>query len=705
MRILTRMVSGLPFRRTVTACAVLAAAWAVAPALADDEPRGSKGAPDLAWAEEDAEDRGQQLRVIFSYAADADLSAIGRGFPGVTIYPHIRVCSVDIPADRIDAGLRQLFDESGVHYVVPNRKLRHDHDGVNKGARGRRFGAQVGARTGEPAPSHVRGTTGAAQLAEQGGGVTVAVIDSGIAEHPDFANDGGRGSRIVAHVDFTREESEGGSRNRYDRYGHGTHVAGLIGGNGSATPAAAGRALAGVAPQVRLVDLRVLRADGTGDLDALFAALEWVAANRVAYDVRVVNLSLGTAPFESFDRDPLCQAVERLVELGVTVVVAAGNDGKDAAGNIVYGGINSPANDPKVITVGASNTKETDARGDDVVTTYSSRGPTRSYRCRALAADGSCPAEQRLYDDLVKPDVVAPGNRLVSTLAEGSRLAADNPELVRFERYFEMSGTSMAAPVVSGIVAALLQARPDLAPGAVKAVLMYTAQPLAGAGFEDQGTGEVNAALAAQLASAFAPHAAALPAGSDAAPGFDLRAPLVATIGGEAAAAGRGVIYSGGFLFLDRVKRADGYRSGTPAAPGVPWDGEILSGGVQWADGAAVDGDGLLWADGILWSGAAARTSAPRAVDGTLWSDGIVWSDSQVGATGILWSGARLTSNGLLWGNGILWSDGTLAPGGEVVPDGILWSGRRLVGSGVAWGDGLLWADGILWSGARLRGE
>ncbi len=138
--------------------------------------------------------------------------------------------------------------------------------------------------------------------------------------------------------------------------------------------------------------MRVLNSQGLGTVSNVIAGINWVIKNKSTYNIRVMNLSLGTGITQSYETDPLCQAVGKAVDAGIVVVVAAGNWGKDSYGNKIFGGILSPANSPRVITVGATNTQQTNQRSDDTIATYSSRGPT-------------------LVDGLAKPDLVAPGNR------------------------------------------------------------------------------------------------------------------------------------------------------------------------------------------------------------------------------------------------------------------------------------------------------
>ncbi|HLW77344.1 MAG TPA: S8 family peptidase, partial [Bryobacteraceae bacterium] len=271
-----------------------------------------------------------------------------------------------------------------------------------------------------------------------GSGVGIAIIDSGIYAHPDLNNSRGQ-SRVIYRQSFI-----GGTKT--DDYGHGTHVAGIAAGNGSAS----GGLYAGLAPNANLIDLRVLDQNGVSNDSVVIAALEQAVKLKSKYNIRVINLSIGRPIFESCSKDPLCREVEAAWANGVVVVVAAGNLGRDG-----YATITCPGNSPHAITVGAMKTENTYARTDDQIASYSSKGPT--------------------YIDLtVKPDLVAPGNQVTSLLDPGSTLAAEFPANVAGQ-YFTLSGTSMATPVVSGTAALLLQQNPSLTPDAIKARLMKTA--------------------------------------------------------------------------------------------------------------------------------------------------------------------------------------------------------------------------------------
>ncbi|MCA1631151.1 MAG: S8 family serine peptidase, partial [Acidobacteria bacterium] len=247
--------------------------------------------------------------------------------------------------------------------------------------------------------SHVEVTTGASQVLPAGNtaqanggagnGVGIAVLDSGISpmDGAEFAGYQWKSGllgltqtlepydRIKKAIDFTGEGST------VDMYGHGTHTAGIAAGTGQssedyAAQHAGAPTYGGVATGANLISVRVLNDQGVGTVSNVIAGIDWVIQNKGAYNIRVMNLSLGTPISQSYKTDPLCQAVGRAVDAGIVVVAAAGNWGKDSNGSTIYGGILSPANSPRVITVGATNTQQTDNRSDDVVATYSSRGPT-----------------------------------------------------------------------------------------------------------------------------------------------------------------------------------------------------------------------------------------------------------------------------------------------------------------------------------------
>jgi serine protease AprX len=273
----------------------------------------------------------------------------------------------------------------------------------------------------------------------QGQGVTVAVVDSGIGNHKDLRE---KGERAIKSANIT---NKGG-----DKYGHGTHVAGIIGGNGARSEGA----YIGVAPKVNLVDVKVTSDQGAGSTSDVVAGLQWIYEHKDEHNIRVVNLSLNSSVAESYHTSPLDAALEILWFNRVVVVVSAGN-------NATNGYLYPPANDPFVITVGATDDVGTIDVSDDGLAPFSAYGITES--------------------GFAKPDLVAPGTNIVSLLAgKGCEFYKDHPAHRADSYYFRMSGTSMASAVTAGAVALLLQDEPDLTPDEVKHRLMATAQPFDG---------------------------------------------------------------------------------------------------------------------------------------------------------------------------------------------------------------------------------
>jgi len=316
-------------------------------------------------------------------------------------------------------------------------------------------------RAGTPGLLGIGGLSGV-----NGQGVTVAVIDSGISAHPALAQ------KVIANVSLVT-----GNPQTNDGFGHGTHIAGIITGNGSAASGVTNLYNGGIAPGARLVNVRVLGDDGTGWTSDVIAGIEWAITNRDRYDIKIINLSLGHPVTEPAATDPLDQAVFKAVSAGIVVVASAGNAGKAADGTPILGGVTSPGNSPYAITVGAINTKGTINRKDDVMATYSSRGPSR-------------------YDLAVKPDVVAPGNKIVSLEAQNSALVRNNSFLHVVGRpsnaYMQLSGTSMAAGMVSGGAALLLQGNPNLSLPQLKLALQTGATFMTDGGLMGGGAGSVN---------------------------------------------------------------------------------------------------------------------------------------------------------------------------------------------------------------------
>ena len=293
-----------------------------------------------------------------------------------------------------------------------------------------------------------------AWLRATGAGVSVAVIDTGIAgDHADFQLAGGRGSRVIASAVTNPCATDAN-----DQFGHGTHVAGLIAGNSlnSGNKQMRGRYM-GVAPRANLVSVKVSDDDGgTTVLDVIYG-IQFAVEHRYQFGIRVINLSLSSTVAESPRTDPLDAAVESAWFRGLVVVAAAGNEGA-ASDAVSY----APSNDPYVITAGGLDDRGSWRTWDDVLAPWSSRGVNQQ--------------------GVRKPEVLAPGASLVSTLAPGSDFARLCPTCVVGRDYFRVSGTSMSAAVVSGVVALMLDENPGLTPNQVKGAMLSTLKDVPGAG-------------------------------------------------------------------------------------------------------------------------------------------------------------------------------------------------------------------------------
>ena len=288
-----------------------------------------------------------------------------------------------------------------------------------------------------------------------GSGVTVAVVDSGITPDADFgfpynktltlmsSAELSENTRILSHQVFS-----GDTETAFDNFGHGTHVAGIIAGNGYKS----GGIYMGVAPMANLISLKVSDDFGMGYESDTVAALQWIFDNKDSYNIRVVNLSIQSTVEQSYHDSALDAAAEILWFNGVVVVAAAGNKTEDTDFDPIMA---APANDPFIITVGATNEKGDSYRGNDVIAAFSSYAET--------------------LDFYIKPDIHAPGKDIISVLASSSWWRNDYPDRFIKGGYFRISGTSMATPMVAGTIALLLQDEPDLTPDQVKYRLMETA--------------------------------------------------------------------------------------------------------------------------------------------------------------------------------------------------------------------------------------
>lgn len=316
-------------------------------------------------------------------------------------------------------------------------------------------------------------TTGGASAQWTGAGIGVAVIDTGIAPAPDFNSSASGPSRVVASQFFNANTTTAS-----DGFGHGSHVAGIIGGNSWWNPNAAVQGkYVGVAPQVNLIDLKAADDTGASYTSDVANAIEWAISNRQTYNIRVINLSMVSSTAESYLTSALDAEVEKAWFNGIVVVISAGNAG---ANSELY----PPANDPFVITVGAADPMNTAAQSDDTIAYWSSYGTTQ--------------------DGFSKPDVVAPGRYVTSVLASSTAgIVKEFPNNVVDGTYITLSGTSMAAPVVSGVAALIAQAHPTWSNDQIKWVLENTAVRLSSGGspLAGSGNGEVNVASAIAYAS------------------------------------------------------------------------------------------------------------------------------------------------------------------------------------------------------------
>ena len=494
--------------------------------------------PQSSWVK-DVDGTRYVKALIISDSHDPELTqlraaVIAQGGSVYMRYVSVTALSVLLPAQRV----ARIANRGDVQSISPNRLTART--------------AKVTTVTDVQAPSlgsmteqaagigtvRTRAAGNATYSGLDGSGVGIAVLDSGIMWRHQLFSDGRGATRVQRAIDFLKvgdatavkvkdwtpgidvstslapgsqrlenfekklDNSQAGTT---DAYGHGSHVAAIAAGRGMGLSVDA----TGIAPGATLYDVKVLDGEGYGQMSDLLAGIDWVVHHSREYNIRVMNISLAADSTESYLTDPIARAARSAVAAGITVVAAAGNFGQAPDGSTQYGGIGSPGIEPSVITVGAVNMHDTPGRGDDTVDLFSSRGPTRSSLVDAQGV--------RHVDNVLKPDLVAAGNKVVSAMATDNRsmtrldwLARTYPQLQNVpgatqgkgETLMILSGTSVAAPVVSGAAAVLLQANPGLTPPLIKAILQYSAEPLAGENLLSQGAGLVNLAGAVSLAQA-----------------------------------------------------------------------------------------------------------------------------------------------------------------------------------------------------------
>ncbi|TMC04085.1 MAG: hypothetical protein E6J35_06110 [Chloroflexi bacterium] len=283
-----------------------------------------------------------------------------------------------------------------------------------------------------------------------GAGVVVALIDSGIGLNPNLS-----ANKVVTRVNFVADGATS-----LDPAGHGTHLAGIIAANG--------QTFRGVAPDARLVDLRVLDKNGNGLLRDVVAAFDWLLKHRKAFGIGVLNLSIGTRQTSSYHADLLAALAEAAWFSGIAVVAAAGNDGP------VGGRVSTPGADPFVITAGSFDDQGTVAGQDDRESLFSSRGPT--------------------IDRFAKPDILAPGRRVMSLRAidgttrdatvETTDSVPGKPTTtsISFDPtfYTRMSGTSVSSAMVAGVAALVRSYHPDYSPTKIKGAIVGSGRIIVG---------------------------------------------------------------------------------------------------------------------------------------------------------------------------------------------------------------------------------
>jgi serine protease AprX len=496
--------------------------------------------------------------------------------------------------------LVQLPEVEGVSIDAPMEVTQSAYDGCSTAYTG------ANGACADPTSQYsvVRGAMAYRSNNWDGAGVGVAVIDSGVAQSSEL--------NITASYDFRSGTAVAAAPQ--DGYGHGTHVAHLVASTGARSQGD----YQGVAPGARIIALRVLDNNGGGYTSHVIKAIEFAIANRTSLGIDVINLSLGHVIYEPAASDPLVLAVESAVRAGIVVVVSAGNNGiNPTTGLVGFGGISSPGNAPSAITVGTVNLNNTATHADDTVAPYSSRGPS-------------------WFDGYSKPDVLAPGHRLVAQVPQSSKLYQTLP-LSRVPESvsallglpssslspLRLSGTSMSTGVVSGVVASMLDVQQTTfgrkpTPNAVKAMLQYSALPLDYTPRLAQGAGEVNLLGALRLAKRANPNV-----GSG---GYWMTSVPVTstTVEGQSIAWFARVVWDSHIVWGDTV-----YYNQSLFATHIVWGDSATPWGVGDVDPFhIVWGDTATWANHIVWG---------DAMLGTVDGNHIVWGDSALTEANNTW--------------------------------------------------------------------
>ena len=456
--------------------------------------------------------------------------------------PSVTAATRDIAVIALDGGKGTGFERDNANDKDKDDKDKDDNDNYQKDNEQRvpgRTSSNTGGSNKGPSAS-VKAIHGPqAWTQTTGDGVTVAVMDTGIADHPDLPR-----GKVRARIDFVKDGATS-----QDPAGHGTFIAGVIAANG---------ATQGVAPDARLVSLRVLDANGRGSLSSVVGAFNWVLKNQERFDIKVLSLSWGAPQATTYHTSILSALVESAWFSGVTVVAASGNDGPAA------GSIKSPASDPFVVAAGSFNDRGTTDASDDVLSSFTGRGPT--------------------LDGFAKPDTLAPGEHVASLRVNGvTYLGVDGAPIGSpSDQYIHMTGTSASAAFVSGVAALVASAHTRYTPTQIKGAIVASGRPISG-----------SAAAAVDAPNALT------------------RTPAQVNVRLKPSR-----------LLLQILSKSHLLRVHGVTWDGVTWEDGVSWDGVTWEDGVT-SGDSLTW-ESISWEAVSWKTVSWETVT---W-DGVTWEDA-----------------------------------------------------------------------------